>query len=204
METSKKRLIAVLFFLVALFLSGGASQGAETITSIGNPTKVNGGDHTNFPVFELPMPERESEKSYLGLSGTGTFKIGQIKAPVLLIEVFSFYCPHCQRTASQINELYQRIQERSDLKERVKMIGIGVSNSAYEVDAYQERYRVPFPLFPDESIEISQMLGVKGTPTFIGVKGDGKGTQKRFYFREGGFQDTEQFLAEIIKLSGLK
>lgn len=204
MGKNEKRLVAVLFFLIVSLLSGSASQGAETITSIGNPTKPDGGNNKIVPAFELPMPQSKSEMSYLGLSGTGNFQIGQIKAEVLIIEVFSFYCPHCQRMASQVNELYQRIQERPDLKEKIKMIGIGASNSTYEIDSYKERYHVPFPLFPDQDIEITQMLGVKGTPTFIGVKVNGKDTRKRFYFGEGGFQDTQQFLAEIIKLSGLE
>ncbi len=90
------------------------------------------------------------------------------------------------------------------MKEKIKMIGIGVGNSMYEVNAYRNRYKVPFPLFPDASMEISQKLGVKGTPTFIGLKMNGKGIQEQFYFAEGGFQDIHQFLDEIIRLSELK
>ena len=107
-------------------------------------------DSSNLPIFELPIPGSEGEKGYLGLNGSGNFKIGQIKAQVVIIEVFSFYCPHCQRTAAQINDLYQMIEKRADLKGKIKMIGIGAKNSAYEVDSYKERYHVPFPLFPDE------------------------------------------------------
>jgi thiol-disulfide isomerase/thioredoxin len=160
-------------------------------------------ERAGFPAFELPIPGSEADKSYLGLSGSGTFTVGQIKAPVLIIEVFSFYCPHCQRSAAQINDLYQMIEKRADLKGRVKMIGIGAKNSAFEVDAYRERYQVPFPLFPDEGLEITEKLGVKGTPTFIGVMVDGKGNQERFYFGEGSFQDNKMFLTEIVRLSGI-
>jgi len=204
MEKSNKRFVCILFILLALLFTGNPPVWSANVTALSNPVKSDPGNNTSIPVFELPMPGSEREKSYLGLSGTGNFKIGQIKAQVLIIEVFSLYCPHCQRTASQINELYQKIQERPDMKEKIKMIGIGVNNSAYEVDSYRKRYKVPFPLIPDESMEISKILGVRGTPTFIGIKVNGKGTQKRFYFEEGGFQDTQQFLTEIIKLSGLK
>jgi protein-disulfide isomerase len=156
-----------------------------------------------FPLFDLPMPGSEGERVYLGLTGKGTFKVGKIKARVVIIEVFSFYCPHCQRTAAQINDLYQMIEKRADLKGKIKIIGIGAKNSAYEVDAYKERYHVPFPLFPDEDMAITDRLGVKGTPTFIGVKVDGKGFQKQVYFGEGGFPDNQKFLTEMIRLSGL-
>jgi thiol-disulfide isomerase/thioredoxin len=192
MKKKYNGLIIFVFIAVALSLFVCASM-AKSVSA----------GSTGFPNFELPMPGSEADKGYLGLGGSGNFKIGQIKAQVLIIEVFSFYCPHCQRTAAQINDLYRMIEGRADLKGKIKMIGIGAKNSAYEVDAYKERYQVPFPLFPDEEMEITEKLGLKGTPTFIGVKVDGKGNQKQFYFGEGGFQDNQKFLAEIVRLSGL-
>lgn len=196
MEKSFARHAAISLLCVALLLFPQSGV-AEAVGKEGYTHKV-------FPVLSLPMPQREAEKAYLGLSGSGDFKIGQIKAPILIIEIFSFYCPHCQIMAALVNEFYQKIQERPGMKEKIKMIGIGASNSAYEVDSFKERYQVPFPLFPDESLEIAQMLGVRGTPTFIGIKINGDGTQEQFYSREGGFEDVQQFLAEIIKLSGQK
>jgi thioredoxin-related protein len=178
--------------------------GAESVTTFGNAAQSGASDCTNLPVIELPMPTSNGEKSYLGLSGSGNFKIGQINAQVLIIEVYSFYCPHCQRMAAQVNDLYNEIQKRSDLNSKIKMIGIGASNSAFEVEQYRERYHVPFPLFPDKQLEIAAKLCVSGTPTFIGVKVNGKGLQERFYFGEGGFQDTRKFLAEMIQSSGIK
>jgi thiol-disulfide isomerase/thioredoxin len=203
MKKNNKRLIVFLFILVASSLFACASLKEDCPIDPGTTANSVSADSASFPIFELPIPGREGEKGYLGLAGSGNFKMGQIKTRVLIIEVFSFYCPHCQRTAAQINDLYHMIEKRADLKGKIKMIGIGAKNSAYEVDAYKERYQVPFPLFPDEEMEITEKLGVKGTPTFIGVKVDGKGFQKQFYFGEGGFQDNQKFLTEIIRLSGL-
>ncbi|MHB9099670.1 MAG: TlpA family protein disulfide reductase [Syntrophales bacterium] len=204
MEKNDKRVLCILFILLALLFTGDPSVWSANVTAVDNSMKAEPGGNTAVPVFELPMPGSEREKSYLGLSGTGNFTIGQVKAAVLIIEVYSFYCPHCQRSAAQVNELYRMIRERPDIKEKIKMIGIAVTNGTYEVDSYRERYKVPFPLIPDKDTEISQKLGVKGTPTFIGLKVNGKGFQERFYFGEGGFEDPRQFLAKIIKLSGLK
>ena len=200
-----KRQIFFLFIVITatLFACASAPVGEECPVDSGTAVKSAYAARGNFPLFELSIPAGEREKGYLGLSGSGTFKIGQIKARVVIIEVFSFYCPHCQRTAAQINDLYRMIEGRADLKGKIKMIGIGAKNSAYEVDAYKERYHVPFPLFPDEDMGITEKLGVKGTPTFIGVTVDGKGYQERIYFGEGGFQDNQKFLTEIIRLSGL-
>ena len=197
MNKSWSQRVTGLLLLVFLLLCGPAAQGAES-TGAAVPSKSK-----SFPTVELPLPQGDADKSYLGVSGTGNFQIGQIKAPVLIIEVFSFYCPHCQRSAAQVNELYQEIEGRREMKGKIKMIGLGVGNSLYEVNSFRERYRVPFPLIPDQSMEVAELLGVRGTPTFIVVKLDGKGSQEQVYFKEGGFQDTRQFLTEIVRLSGL-
>jgi len=200
MEKRGKQIICILFTLLALHF---ADAWAANVTVIGDPAKSETGGKTTVTGFDLPIPVSEGEKGYLGLSGSGNFNVGQVKARVVIIEMFSFYCPHCQRSAAQINDLYQMIEKRADLKGKIKIIGIGVKNSAYEVNGYKEKYQVPFPLFPDKDMAITEKIGVKGTPTFIGVKVDGKGNQEQFYFSEGGFQDNQKFLAEISRLSGL-
>jgi len=204
MEKDKKNIILILFSLLATLLWGCAPQGVKTAGISNEPIKPGLSKNMSLPIFELPIPQSEPEKNYLGLSGTGNFKVGQIKAQVLIIEVFNFYCPHCQHAAPRVNELYQEIQGRSDLKEKVKIIGIGIGNSPYEVNSFREKYQVPFPLFPDKSTAISNMLSVTATPTFIGVKMNDKGSQECFYYNAGSFgEDARQFLADMMKLSGL-
>ena len=41
-----------------------------------------------FPKFVLPIPKNPSQQKYLGVSGTGTFQIKDIKAEVVLIQIF--------------------------------------------------------------------------------------------------------------------
>lgn len=157
-----------------------------------------------LPILELPVPESETERSYLGLGGTGTFSLEQIKAPLLLIEVFSFYCPHCHNLAPRVNEVYQAIEARPDLKGRIKMIGIGIGNSAYEVKLFKEKFKALFPCFPDQDMKKSFLLWIPGTPTFIGAKRDEKGSFQRVFFKPGTFPDATQFLADFLKAAGLE
>ncbi len=153
--------------------------------------------------MRLPVPETAESRNYLGIDEGETFAIGDIKTRILLIEVFSMYCPHCQREAPRVNNLYQRIAENPELKDRIKMIGIGVGNTAYEVDIFRKTYAIPFPLFPDRSMQTARRLGAERTPTFVGFFYEDGGDVRQFIFQAGGFSDTDAFLKEVIGRSGL-
>lgn len=154
--------------------------------------------------FKLPIPEEEEKRNYLGISGEDNFEIPQIETQILIIEIFSMYCPHCQKEAPRVNELYKSIQERVDLKDKIKIIGIGATNSAYEVSQFKKTYEIPFPLFPDEDISISRKLGASSTPTFIAVKFLNNGDYEIFYFKSGSIGEVPQFLKNILELSEFK
>ena len=153
----------------------------------------------SFPIFELPIPQNNAHANYLGISGPGNFKITQIKSPVLIIEIFSKNCAHCQTATPLVHRLYLAIQARPDLKEKIKIIGIGANNDTDEVDLFRKKYNVPFPLFPDPHNAISKKLGGVILPTFIGLKNNGDGTMEKFLLQSGEFRDVNSFLAEIIE-----
>ncbi|MFP3869370.1 MAG: peroxiredoxin family protein [Syntrophobacteria bacterium] len=157
-----------------------------------------------LPPFELPMPQDGKVKDYLGLSGSGSFTVPQIKAKLVIVEIYSMYCPHCQRGAAKVNELYHAIQKRPELRDKIKMIGIAAGNTPFEVDFFRETYDVPFPLFPDQDLSIHKALGEVRTPYFIGVRIQPEETHQVVYSRLGGFEDAGKFLALVIDLSGLE
>ena len=157
-----------------------------------------------LPSIVLPVPKSAEEKAYLGLSGSGTFKIPQIKADVVIIEIFSMYCPYCQKDAPGINELYDLIQKTPDLRDRIKMIGIGAGNSAFEIETFKKTFSVHFPLFPDQDYVIHQACGEVRTPYFIGVKIQKDKSHQIFLSQQGGFPGAPSFFEQILKESGLK
>lgn len=189
----KKTLIC--FVALAIFLLVANHRGL----AFNEPPAVG----KSLPPFELPFPPETDAKSYLGLSGTGKFTIPQIKARVVIVQIFSMYCPVCQKEAFRVNELYQAIEKRKDLKDKIKIIGIGTGNTDFEVGFYRDKYKVPFPLFSDEDNSIYEILGELRTPYFIGVKINSDGSDEVFYSRLGQFRDTSGFLKRIVELSGL-
>jgi len=157
-----------------------------------------------LPVINLAIPKNPDERNYLGLSGSGLFKIPQIKAKAVIIEIFSMYCPICQKDAPGVNELYRLIEKNPDIKNKVKLIGIGAGNSPYEVDVYKKTYDVPFPLFPDKDFEIHQACGEVRTPYYMVVKMNEDGTHRIVHTQLGDYPGAEKFLELVLNVSGLK
>ena len=157
-----------------------------------------------LPEINLAVPTEPGNRSYLGFPAGDFFKIPQIKARVVIIEIFSMYCPHCQSDAPRVNELYRKIEENPDLKDKIKLIGIGAGNSPYEVEIFRKTYDITFPLFADGNFFIHKVLGEVRTPYFIGVKINDDGTHQVFYSKLGGVKEADQFLKMILRLSGLK
>jgi peroxiredoxin len=156
-----------------------------------------------LPDIRIPAPRSDAEREYLGLKGGESFTIPQIKAAVVIIEIFSMYCPYCQREAAEVNRLYTLIENDPALRGTIKLIGLGAGNSKFEVEVFKKKYNVPFPLFPDEDFTFHKSFGEVRTPYFIGVGITDDGSQRVFYSKLGGFGGAAEFLKLVVQLSGL-
>jgi peroxiredoxin len=187
--------ISTLVVIVLLFMAT-AIMAAEN-----SPPKVG----TFLPDIELLKPDNSTDLKYLGLLGGGTsFKVNQIKATVVIIQIYSMYCPYCQAEAPNVNRLYASIEDNPALKDKIKIIGIGAGNSKFETGIYKKKYTVAFPLIPDENFKIHKIVGEVRTPYFIAVTLDGVKPPKVIYSKLGALENNDIFLAQIVKSAGLK
>ncbi|MEJ2589074.1 MAG: redoxin domain-containing protein [Deltaproteobacteria bacterium] len=154
-----------------------------------------------FPNLILPVPEAASQKAYLGITEGNTFKLSQIKADILILEIFSMYCPHCQREAKDVNRVFELIEGDPKLKGKIKLIGLGAGNSAFEVDVFRKKYSVPFPLFPDQDFSHYKRFGKVRTPYFFFMRLKTDGTCRVFYTKLGSLDGAERFLKEVVSKS---
>jgi peroxiredoxin len=184
----------ILFFIVVSLTC--LSQGAFAVEC---PSE---GDV--FPEITLPVPQNAQEKDYLGITDTDSFKLSQIKAQVVIIEIFSMYCPYCQKEAPVINKLYESIKNKPTFNDKIKIIGIGAGNTQFEVDFFKEKFTVPFPLLPDESFSVHKVVGEVRTPYFFVLEMKQDGSNKIVYSKAGSIQGPQEFLDLIVKKTGLE
>ena len=188
----------ILRYLVAIMLLSLALSGLAFAV---NSTPVEGG---KLPAIRLPIPTDSDEKIYLGLSGEGFFEIPQIKAEGVLIKIFNIYCPVCQSSALAMVKLYRQIENNPDLKNKIKLIGIGAGNTVAEVEFFRQTYNIPFPIFPDEDLTIHNLLGEVRIPSFIAIRIEKDGSHEIVHTHLGGLTDTTLFLALIVEAYGIK
>jgi hypothetical protein len=80
--TQLNKVPVVVLYMLAFLLAP-----TSLVLSASGPPPAGG----TLPHFELAMPEDAETRSYLGLSGDSHFTVPQIKAEVVVIEIFNMY-----------------------------------------------------------------------------------------------------------------
>lgn len=200
MEHYRQAPLRVLIHLVSVFLIIGCTSPTGPVSA--PPAGSSSWDPASAPV--LPALADQDQRNYLGIDAPGAFPLTDIRAEVVVIEVFSMYCPHCQQEAPNVNRLYQRIAADPSLDGRIKVIGIGAGNTSYEVGAFRKRFNIRFPLFPDRSHQLARQLAVRVTPTFVAYTYATDGTLHRILNAPGPLGNVEDFLTRLLERAYLK
>ncbi len=159
-----------------------------------------------FPDIPLENAATPAQLTALGLSGAGPWKLSDIrpatgnKAQLVLIEIFSMYCPHCQREAPHMNRLAEMLAA-SPLKDRITVIGVGAGNTRMEVDLFRERYGVAIPLFADPDLTVHEQVGEPGTPHFFLVSLKNRAAPATLLSRTGRMASPQAFLDELSAIA---
>ncbi len=123
-----------------------------------------------FPDTAMKAPGRLTDRSYLGLASDAAFSIKDIQADMVLVAMLNIHCMPCQEEALVYNDLFEQIEADDSLRDRIKILGVGVGNNQTEINAFREEYAVRFPLGADLQFELHEAVGEPGTPFSVLVR----------------------------------
>jgi len=144
---------------------------------------VDGKPHTDVSVYVVANIYDDATKIYGNVihpgEKAGPFKAKDIKGSLfdleeylgkkyILLNFFTTWCGRCQWESEGLNRVY------AEYKDKFVFVRINVMEEREKVVKFAEKYRIPFPVIPDERTEISRLYGVKYVPANIIIGLDGK------------------------------
>ena len=194
-----KRFFAFALALTLVLTASAQALAAEASEAPGAKPLAVGTIFPDVPLIGSVSPELTASLALA--SKTGPTPINKLNADVLVVEIFSMYCPFCQREAPNINAL-QALIDKQGLSKRLKIIGIGAGNSDTEVEIFRKKYNVPFALFSDAAFAVHQRVGQVGTPFFYVLRKKPAGYEI-VLTHLGVIHSPADFLAAITAKAGL-
>ncbi len=194
-----KRTVFAVVLLVALAAAAPALAVEASEAPRSKPLAVG----SVFPDVPLIGPVSAEAAAVLGIApGKAQTPVNAVTAEVLVVEIFSMYCPYCQKDAPTVNALFDLIAKRG-LSNRIAVVGIGAGNSDAEVDIFRKKYAVPFPLFSDATFAVHARVGEVGTPFFYVLKKQKDGSYRVVDGSLGVINSPAEFLAFITRKAGI-
>ncbi|MHC1702069.1 MAG: peroxiredoxin family protein [Humidesulfovibrio sp.] len=145
-----------------------------------------------LPTLALKAPVFGQDAKDLGVAGKKTFRLQDLKAKVIVLEVIGVYCAECVKQVPAFNTLYARLGRRIQAGE-VRMFGLAAGGTDMEVENLRKSGIYKYPLVADEQYKNHKLLREPKTPFTMLVTPAGK----VLYTHLGIDDDIEGLLARI-------
>lgn len=149
-----------------------------------------------LPPLQLNSPLTSGGADYLGIGKEKLFQLGDVKSPLVMVEILGIYCPQCHKQRPIINRIFNRVQKDPKLSETIKFVGIAVGATPMEVTYLVEKAKIPYPVITDEKFDIHKLLGEPRTPFNMVVNQNGK----VLWIHSGIIENVTQFFSTLKSL----
>jgi peroxiredoxin len=161
----------------------------------GEITTLTVGDY--FPTCRLMLLDSQRDRGYLQISHVErNFTLEDVQSDFLFIEVYNELCSACVNEVKTYKTLYRMLLADADLREKVKMMGIGAGSKKRRAAKFRKQKKIAFPLFADENREIFNCLGKPLLPVSYLVQRQA-GKRKIRLIQSGHIGSAEKLLTEI-------
>lgn len=184
------KIVLATVAITAAFLPLAGAFGAS-------PVEIQEGTQFNFT---LPSPGSTQVQSYLGLKTPGPFKLSDVKAQMVVIELMSSTCPHCQASAPTVNNVYKEMQTDPGLAD-VKFFALSLSDNKLGLETFRKAFKTVFPILLDENHGITNSIKGLSTPTVIMVSTK---SGKVLSVHQGEIQDADGFIKQVKFVKALE
>jgi len=166
---------------------------------------IKSGD--KFPYFPLSAGEISHFKAYLGLPpDKEIITIADIQTELLVFEVLNAFCFPCQTHALTLTKAHKAIEERPDLKGRIKILGVALGNTETITKGFINDYGVAFPVISDPEALADKILGPAiHVPFTLFIRRDASGKPGLVVeTHTGAIEDPRVLLNTLDKLLNMK
>jgi peroxiredoxin len=184
-------LIGVLSLLLAICVNAFRK---DRIPWVDHRRTLRAGDVLpHLPVYPAEDPVRWR---YLGLPpDQKVVPLSDAQADLLVMELLNIYCFACQSQALAFNHVFELIEKKPELKERIKIVGFAVGNTDEEADDFRKEYRLKFPVIADVDRHAPQLLGPDLLPPFsLYIRRDGSGKLTKVMATQERVEEDPQIL----------
>ena len=151
--------LVVVVAAIALILSGEP----------GAPPVVRG---AVAPDFELPFLGADSpaDATGAGIPAPGeTLALSSLVGRVVLVNFWATWCEPCEREMPAMERLYAAIP-----REKFELVAVAIDDTSSDVQAFQDRYQLSFPILLDLDQQIYQSYQTMGVPESLLIDRDGR------------------------------
>ncbi len=152
---------------------------------------------SDLPELAMDAPASAKDAAYLGIGEKKQFKIKDVAAKLIVLEILGVYCPQCHKQRPHINRLFHRVAKDADLSKKVKFLGVAAGAAPMEAAYYSKQSKAPYPVLPDEKFVIHKRLGEPRTPYNMVVAADGR----VLFAHLGAIKDMNAFFSTLKKLA---
>jgi peroxiredoxin len=160
-----------------------------------------------FPHLPVYPAEHPARWRYLGLPpDQKVVPLTDARADLLVMELLNIYCFTCQSQALAFNHVFELIEKKPELKERIKIVGFAVGNTEEEAEDFRKEYGLKFPVIADVDRYAPQLLGPDLLPPFsLYIRRDGAGKLTSVMAAQVGVVEDPQVLYHrLIELLAMK